>query len=481
MLTTPTSQNPTPTPIRLPGVPIEDRLPRPDHQRGLSNRDGGTERWPRLTEVPERAYLTAQNPHHKLGTGSVEITGFLSMGRDLDMGLQLQSDSVSLRHCRIERRESSGWFIRDLQSTNGTYLNGSKIGEARLKDHDLIQVGEFSFYFTELPWRALELSSKSPIWEAELRRLPQFAKTDFSVLLVGPSGSGKEILAEAIHRHSPRAKMPFIAINCSALSENLIESELFGHLRGSYTGATHDRKGAFEAARGGTLFLDEIGDLPLSLQPKLLRALEAKEIRPVGSDRCIKTDVRIIAATHKNLSHLVKLGHFREDLYWRLNVCSMNPPALRDRMEDFTDLVYQFCRNYRVRLSHNAIERLREHSWPGNIRELRSVIQRAAAYYPGQSIQPEDLSNIMEPRLYPEVMPLADSVSSSNHQGPVGMHSAPGVGQNVIREIEREMIIRRLTANRGNQRKTAQDLGLPKSTLHDRLRTYGIDPNLFRI
>jgi DNA-binding NtrC family response regulator len=478
MLATPT---PSKSEIRLSHDPIEDRLPRPEHQRGLMMREAPTERWPRLTEVPERAYLTSPTPNSAMGVNSLEISGFLSMGRDPDMGLRLDSDSVSLRHCRIERRDSSGWFLRDLQSTNGTYLNGSRVSEARLKDHDFIQVGEFSFYFTEQPWRALELSSKSPIWEAELRRLPQFAKTDFSVLLVGPSGSGKEILAEAIHRHSTRAKMPFVAINCSALSESLIESELFGHLRGSYTGATHDRKGAFEAARGGTLFLDEIGDLPLSLQPKLLRALEAKEIRPVGSDRCIKTDVRIIAATHKNLIHLVKLGHFREDLYWRLNVCSMSPPALRDRMEDFTDLVYQLCRSYRVRLSHNAIERLREHSWPGNIRELRSVIQRAAAYYPGQNIQPEDLANIMEPRLYPEVMPLADSVNPHAQYLSGSSSTPPGVGQNVIREIEREMIIRRLTANRGNQRKTAQDLGLPKSTLHDRLRTYGIDPNQFKI
>jgi transcriptional regulator with GAF, ATPase, and Fis domain len=288
--------------------------------------------------------------------------------------------------------------------------------------------------------------------------------------MIGPSGAGKEILANAIHASSRRRQGPFVTINCSALSESLIESELFGHVRGSFTGATHDRKGAFEIARGGTIFLDEIGDLPLSLQPKLLRTLENKEIRPVGSDRTVETDVRVIAATHKDLEGMVYQNRFREDLYWRLNVCSIRPPALRDRMEDFTDLVYFFCKQMRVRLSYGAIESLKDHSWPGNIRELKNVISRASAYYPGHHIQAEEIETLIDRplQLAPEALHLADP-SAINAAG------AQNTGGSVMREIEREMIIRRLVANHGNQRKTAIDLGMPKSTLHDRLKTYSID------
>jgi DNA-binding NtrC family response regulator len=223
-----------------------------------------------------------------------------------------------------------------------------------------------------------------------------------------------------------------------------------------------DRRGAFETARGGTLFLDEIGDLPLTLQPKLLRALENNEIRPVGSDRVIETDVRIVAATHKNMAAAIRSSKFREDLFYRLNVCHLKPPALKDRIEDFEDLLYQFAKQYRVRLSHAAIQKLKEHSWQGNIRELKNVIARASAYYPSHYIQPDDLPAIMEPgSIGPEVHFVSEPEA--------------GTQGSIIKEIEREMIIRRLAANKGNQRQTARDLGLPKSTLHDRIKAYAID------
>lgn len=319
-----------------------------------------------------------------------------------------------------------------------------------------------SAHSTSLP------TSRNPAWSKQLEKLPGFAMTDFPVLLIGPSGSGKEILARAIHAASSRSKGPFVSINCGALSESLIESELFGHVRGSFTGAMNDRKGAFETARGGTLFLDEIGDLPLALQPKLLRAIENKEIRPVGSDRTIEANVRILAATHKDLATAVRLGRFREDLYWRLNVCQLRPPALNQRMEDFVDLAYSFCRQNRVRLTHAAIEHLRSHSWPGNVRELKNVIARAAAYYPGHAIQAADIADLIDR------VPANHAVDASEFMPP-SISIEDGTNGNIMREIEREMIIRRLVANRGNQRQTAIDLGMPKSTLHDRIKDYSID------
>ena len=233
-------------------------------------------------------------------------------------------------------------------------------------------------------------------------------------------------------------------------------------MKGSFTGSTHDRKGAFEAARGGTLFLDEIGDLPLELQPKLLRALENREIRPVGSDKVIETDVRIVAATHKNLPEQVRKKTFREDLYFRLNICKLNPPALVDRIEDFEDLIYSFAKIMRVRFSFGAVQKLKEHPWPGNIRELKNTVARAAAYMPGQHIQPEHIAQLLDPVTLTQ---QSTFVGDNNEQR----------GGPLIKEIEREMIIQRLIANKGNQRRTAADLGVPKSTLHDRIRSYKID------
>ncbi len=190
------------------------------------------------------------------------------------------------------------------------------------------------------------------------KNLGNVAKTDFPVLILGPSGTGKDVIAQALHQTSDR-QGPFLSVNCSALSETLIESELFGHVKGSFTGAVNDRKGAFEAARGGTLFLDEIGDLSYNLQAKLLRALENGEIRAVGADRNTQTDVRIIAATHQNLGEKIREGSFRSDLYYRLNVVTVTPPALNLRMEDFEGLLYGFARSMRVRFSHGAIVSLK--------------------------------------------------------------------------------------------------------------------------
>lgn len=318
----------------------------------------------------------------------------------------------------------------------------------------------------ELPrFHAFPMKSRNQVWNSALQELYNVAQTDFPVLILGPSGTGKDIIAQALHSSSPRSTGEFVSVNCSALTETLVESELFGHVKGSFTGAIGDRKGAFEVARGGTLFLDEIGDLPYALQAKLLRALENNEIRPVGADRTIKTDIRIIAATHQNLQQKIKEGLFRADLYFRLNVMTVTPPALENRMDDFDDLLYCFAKKLKVRFSFQSIQKLKKHPWPGNIRELKNLVCRASALYKGQLIEEAHIDRLIDKTL------LADSFPAQ-----LKVETLP-----VMKEIEKQMIIQRLAANRGNQRKASQDLGMPKSTLHDRLKYYNIDMEQFKV
>ncbi len=403
----------------------------------------------------EKAYLIPLQNSQDL----VELGEFLSLGRNSSNTLSLQDPFVSQRHARIEKRGTL-YILKDLRSSNGTWLNETSIHEAPLKPNDRIRVGETQFTFSTVKDKEEKtLQSKNSDWQKQLSRLPAFAASTHTVLIIGPSGTGKEVVAEQIHQLSQRRYFPYITINCSALSEQLVESELFGHIKGAFTGAAEDRKGAFESARGGTLFLDEIGDLPLSLQPKLLRALENQEIRPVGSDKTIKTDVRIVAATHKNLCEKVLKKEFREDLYHRLNVCRITPPSLLERMEDFESLLYFFAKESRVRFSFAAIERLKEHTWPGNIRELKNMVSRASAYLPGQMIEPQHLSDVLD-TIQPEHF-IFDNLPP-------------------LKEIEKELMIKNLEKFTGNQRKAAEELKMPKSTFHDKLQLYGINPKIFK-
>ncbi|WP_413944105.1 sigma 54-interacting transcriptional regulator [Bdellovibrio sp. HCB-162] len=407
-----------------------------------------------------------QQPHLKIlseNTRTLPLTDFMTLGKDTQCQLQLDTTEVSDRHARIEKKESA-YLIRDLRSAGGTYVNDARIMEAYLQDGDIIRIGHHEMIFLEQQNQdgAFPMKSRNDVWNEELQTLANVAKTEFPVLILGPSGTGKDIIAQKLHETSERERGPFVSVNCSALSETLIESELFGHIKGSFTGAINDRKGAFEAARGGTLFLDEIGDLSYSLQAKLLRALENNEIRPVGADRNIKTDVRIIAATHQNLSDKIKEGAFRSDLYFRLNVITVSPPALTYRMEDFEELLYGFARKMRVRFSFGAIARLKKHPWPGNIRELKNLVSRAAALYPREQILESHIEKLIDKTLLKSDEKVVNDIP-------------------VIKEIEKQMIIKRLTANRGNQRRTAQDLGMPKSTLHDRLKYYDIDISQFKV
>ncbi|MES3039268.1 MAG: sigma 54-interacting transcriptional regulator [Bdellovibrionota bacterium] len=392
------------------------------------------------------------------------LPDYLVLGSDPECGPgALYGKGTEPRHARLERK--NGIFtLKDLRSELGTFVNGVRIQEAFLQDGDIISLGAYELCFEKIgDLAAFPLTSKNEVWNQELQLLSNVAKKNFPVLLLGPSGTGKDVIAQKIHETSERKLGPFLSVNCSALTETLVESELFGHVKGSFTGAVNDRKGAFEAARGGTLFLDEIGDLPYPLQSKLLRALENSEIRPVGSDKNVKTDVRIIAATHQHLLEKISSGSFRQDLYYRLNVITVSPPALAHRMEDFESLLYEFAKQLRVRFSFGAIQKLKLYDWPGNIREVKNVVCRASAYFPRQEITEKELEKII-----PAPAPQRHENQEISHGGSEG--TLP-----VIKEIERQMIIQRLVANKGNQRRTAKDLGMPKSTLHDRLKYYNID------
>jgi DNA-binding NtrC family response regulator len=393
------------------------------------------------------------------------LQDYTLLGADENSTLPLFDASVAPRHARIEKKDKT-FILRDLNSSFGTYLNETKVKEAEIQVGDVVKVGPFEFQVcTDEQEKKCQLTSRNPILQREFDLINNMAKTEFSVLLLGPSGAGKDVVAREIHRCSGRHGGPFVSVNCSTLNENLIESELFGHLKGSFTGAIQDRKGAFEAARGGTLFLDEIGDMPIGLQAKLLRALENNEIRPVGSDHTIKTNVRIIAATHQNLFDKIQMGQFRMDLYFRLNVVQMNIPSLLNRMEDFEELLMHFARSMRVRFSMPAIYRMKKHSWPGNIRELRNVVARAKAFFPQEYIQEEHMDLLLDP----------GAAQAGREPLPDSQQNLP-----VLKEIERQMILKRLSANKGNQRRTALDLGIPKSTLHDRLKYYNIDVKQYR-
>jgi DNA-binding NtrC family response regulator len=271
------------------------------------------------------------------------------------------------------------------------------------------------------------------------------------VLVTGESGTGKELVARAVHRAS--ALGPFVAVNCAALPHDLLESELFGHERGAFSGAVKDKPGLFEAADGGVLFLDEIGDLPLPLQPKLLRALESGEIRRVGSTASRSVQTRVIAATNKDLPAEVGDGRFREDLFWRLNVLSIHVPSLRERPADIPLLVEHFAGG--VRVTAEAMAWLLAHPWPGNVRELRNTLERAVTLRAGESIGVED---------------LPAGISAMQREGLLSV----GADQRLpLRDVERSYILMVLQAAGGNKSRAAEILGLDRKTLYRKLEEFG--------
>ena len=307
--------------------------------------------------------------------------------------LLLTDPTVSRHHCAI-RVTPRGFQLRDLGSTNGTWLAGHLIEVAYLKPGSTFRVGSMSIRFELLDDEVREPLSEEDRFgdalgqSAVMRRifaaLAKIAATDSTVLLEGETGTGKGLLADLLHRQSPRASHPMIVVDCASIPPTLIESELFGHDKGAFTGATAARTGAFEAANGGTIFLDEIGELPLDLQAKMLRALEERVIKRIGSTRPVRLDVRIIAATNRDLREAVNRGRFRADLFYRLDVARLRLPPLRDRREDIPRLVTHYARVFTGDAAAlpppSLVAAFAEHSWPGNVRELRSAVERAVLF-----------------------------------------------------------------------------------------------------
>ena len=299
--------------------------------------------------------------------------------------------------------------------------------------------------------------AKDPAMQAVLSMARSVAPTDATVLITGETGTGKELIARAIHHWSPRATHAFVAVNCAALAETLLDSELFGHEKGAFTGAVAQRRGRFELADGGTLFLDEVGEMSPALQAKLLRVLQEGTLERVGGTRTVSADVRVIGATNRNLQHLVTHGTFRDDLFYRLSVFPIALPALRHRPADVRPLAEHVlahaARRFGKRLmsfTAEALDALERYAWPGNIRELQNVVERAAILCRGEHINGSDLNLSTEPATPSPAAPKP------------------------LREIEREAILAALSANQGNRRKTAEQLDIGLRTLYDRLKEYGI-------
>lgn len=324
------------------------------------------------------------------------------LGTSPDCEIELDDGTTSRLHARIEA-DVFGHRLIDEGSKNGTFVDDMRARDIYLKPGCTIGIGGVTLRYqpgAEQVEIALARSNQfgkmlgtSPAMREIFAILARVAPTDLTVLVEGESGTGKELVADALHTHSNRASGPMVVFDCSAVSPNLIESELFGHIKGAFTGATTSRQGAFERANGGTLFLDEIGELPIDLQPKLLRALEQREVRPVGGDRAIKIDARIVAATNRNLQREVDAGNFRQDLYYRLAVMRLVLPPLRRRIEDVPMLVQHVLAEVTpegttpVQVAYETIVKLQNHRWPGNVRELRNFVERAAMLATGDRLE----------------------------------------------------------------------------------------------
>jgi DNA-binding NtrC family response regulator len=325
-------------------------------------------------------------------------------------------------------------------------------------------------------YRFENIVGKSAAMQRVFDVIRKVADTDLTVLIRGPSGTGKELVANALHYNSPRRGRPLIKVNCAAFSRELVESELFGHEKGAFTGATATREGKFEVADGGTLLLDEIGDMGLETQAKILRALQERELERVGGNKTIKVDVRILAATNQDLEAKVKAGTFREDLYYRLNVVAIDLPALRERAEDLPLLIEHFLAAASTRLRReakpiapDAYRALGAHEWKGNVRELEHAIEQALALASGAEITLGDLPA--------SVRAAAGESVAADGELPGTFREAK---QQVVERFERQFITEALTRHRGNISKAAEEIGMYRQHLQLKLAEYGIDPATYR-
>ena len=402
--------------------------------------------------------------------------GRLRIGKASDNDLVLSDDTVSRHHCELIR-SPEGIHIRDLDSTNGTRVDGTRVREATVQPGSVLKVGEVEISLRPSTQKVEVLPSDKPQFGTAIGQslamrtifgvLERIAPTDATVLLEGETGTGKDVLARSIWQASTRAQKPFMVVDCGAVSYSLIESELFGHERGAFTGAVSARQGAFELADGGTVFLDEIGELPLDVQPKLLRVLETREFRRVGGNKTLHTNVRVIAATKRDLQREVQAGKFREDLYFRLAVVPVTVPPLRARREDIPLLVTNILKTAGggtdLTVAQETLQALAAHDWPGNVRELRNVLERAI--YMAQAIGSRELS----------VVALPGSAAPSD----TAFVFEPGKSYRDTRakydgEFEKRYVKWLLGRHSGNVSAAAREAKMDRKHLHDMAKKHGL-------
>jgi DNA-binding NtrC family response regulator len=400
--------------------------------------------------------------------------GRMRVGKGEDAEIHVPDMTVSRQHFEI-REEGGAYVLADLGSTNGTFLDGTRVREAYLHPGMQIRAGEVILKFVVehaevdvAPVRSEAFGSlvgKSARMRGIFALLERIAPTEATLLLQGETGTGKGAVARAIHAASKRAEQPFIVFDCAAVAPNLIESELFGHEKGAYTGAHRQRAGALEASQGGTLFLDEIDDLPSELQPKLLRALEDHEFQRLGSTKPIKLDVRVIGASKIDLRHAVATGHFREDLYFRLSVVTLGLPPLRDRPEDVPLLADSFLvarGQHFDDLAKSIRQRLLTHAWPGNVRELRNVLERASYM---------DIEEALDQGLSARrTEPAAAASLSADYRLPF-----KEAKEQLLDVFEREYLRALVDRSGGNLSKAARDADIDRKHLYSLLKKHHLD------
>ncbi len=384
--------------------------------------------------------------------------------------MSLSDTTVSRYHVEFEARPD-GVRVRDLESTNGTYLSGTRITEVIVEDQATITVGKTAIHVS-MKEADLGRPAEQPTFGPALGAsgamkqlfgiLEKVAPTDSTVLLLGETGTGKEVLARAIHHKSKRATRPFVVVDCGAVAPTLIESELFGHVRGSFTGAVADRRGAFLEADGGTIFLDEVGELPLELQPKLLRVLEAGTVRRVGEDKPRRVDMRVIAATHRDLEAEVEAGRFRRDLYYRLAVVLITVPPLRDRIDDLPLLTKHFVQSMGrgdFELPGQLMTRFAAYHWPGNVRELRNLVERSLA---GADVEPMT-----------EVTTGAPRPPGASGEGITDLPFKEAKEQ-LVDSFTKQYLESLLVKCKGNISQMAREAGIARNYVHRLVQKYGL-------
>jgi len=411
----------------------------------------------------------------------------VTIGRSLICDLVLADKAVSGTHCEIIANEK-GVLLKDLGSTNGTTINDLRIREVWIRPGTVIRAGQTSLRYeagegeVEIDLshdeRYFDLIGKSVRMREIFAVLSKVAPSDLTVLVRGQTGTGKELVARALHSGSRRKEQPLVVQDCSAIPENLIESTLFGHERGAFTGATDRRKGSFEQAEGGTIFLDEIGELSLALQPKLLRVLENREVKRVGGEKTIPVNVRVVAATNRDLRAMVNEGTFREDLYFRLSVVTVELPSLAERPEDVQLLAETFLEEFskrrfpgedgRLTISKGAMARLESYPWPGNVRELRNTLERAAFLADQSELTVKDLMPSSQ-KTPPAALPGGTAEQFVDDEMPF-----KEAKQKVLDAFEPAYLKALLDKYGDNITKSAQAAGLTRYHLRELAKRYGV-------